>query len=113
MRPMLVGCLLALLPCAEITEATSCFSAWTTGYVRTDHSPRTFDGTSIYGDEPIVAAGWSIPMGSTVWVEGLGTFRVADRGGGLAPTQIDIAVWSRQDAFRITGTRTVCVSPPE
>jgi 3D (Asp-Asp-Asp) domain-containing protein len=83
-----------------------------TGYVRSEGGARTYDGTSIYADEAIVAASWDIPLGSTVEVEGLGTFRVADRGMLGSSGWIDIAVWSRAEAYRLTGRRTVCVLPP-
>jgi hypothetical protein len=36
---------------------------------------------------------------------------VADRGH-LAPGQIDVAVWSRAEAYQATGLRQACVSPP-
>jgi 3D (Asp-Asp-Asp) domain-containing protein len=88
-----------------------CYSAWVTGYSRTEHSARTYDGTPISTDEPIAAAGWDIPIDSIVSVAGVGTFRVADRGR-LAPGQIDVAVWDRPTAYSITGWRDVCVTPP-
>jgi 3D (Asp-Asp-Asp) domain-containing protein len=84
-----------------------------TAYVRTDHGPRTFDGTSIYTDEAIAAASWDIPIGWYVDVDGLGTYRVADRGGGLGSSGwIDIAVWTRAEAYALTSVRDICVYPP-
>lgn len=94
---------------AQAAHASYCFPAQITGYVRGAHSPYTYDGTSIWTPEPIAAASWSIPIDSTVWVEGLGSFRVADRGMP-GPAHIDVAVWSRPEAYAITGVRTVCVS---
>jgi hypothetical protein len=79
-----------------------------TGYVRTEYSPWTFDGTSIYTDEPIVAASWNLPIDTVVDVEGLGQFRVADRGH-LGARHIDVAVWTRAEAFALTGWRTICL----
>lgn len=79
-----------------------------TGYVRTEHSPWTFDGTSIFSDEPIVAASWNLPIDTIVEVEGLGQFRVADRGH-LGARHIDVAVWTRAEAFALTGWRAVCL----
>jgi 3D (Asp-Asp-Asp) domain-containing protein len=84
-----------------------------TGYSRYEHSARTYDGTSIFTDEPIAAASWNIPIDSVVVVSEIGSFRVADRGSGLGSTgHIDIAVWSRAEAYALTGLREVCVYPP-
>jgi 3D (Asp-Asp-Asp) domain-containing protein len=88
-----------------------CYAGLTTGYVRTEHGARTFDGTPITTDEAIAAAGWDIPIDSYVTVDGAGPYRVADRGR-LAPGQVDVAVWSRAEAFELTGVRTICVSGP-
>lgn len=111
MRAAVLAALLFLGPGAQ----PDCRPATVTGYVRTDPAMNatTADGTSILADEPIVAASYDVPMGSWVEVEGLGTFRVADRGGGLRPTHIDVAVWSRAEAFELTSRRTVCILPPE
>jgi 3D (Asp-Asp-Asp) domain-containing protein len=102
---LLIGALLQLvsfLPHQHAELARGCREARITGYVRTDPAMNdwTADGTSIYTDEPIAAASYDIPMDSMVYVEGLGTYRVADRGM-LAPTHIDIA---------ITGVRTICIT---
>ena len=89
-------------------ELVACESYVITGYVRTEFSARTYDGTSIYTDEPIVAASWNLPIDTIVEIEELGRFRVADRGH-LGPRHIDVAVWSRPEAFALTGDRRVCV----
>jgi nucleoid DNA-binding protein len=54
-------------------------------------------------------------MQSTVEIEGLGTFRVADRGrlGNGSPTHIDVAVSSNLEAYSVTGWRSICVTPPQ
>jgi 3D (Asp-Asp-Asp) domain-containing protein len=83
-----------------------------TGYSRFDYSGRTYDGTSVYADERIAAASWNIPLQSIVEVEGLGRYRVADRGALGSYGWVDIATWSRQEAFSLTSTRRVCVYPP-
>jgi 3D (Asp-Asp-Asp) domain-containing protein len=88
-----------------------CSQARITGYVRGAHSPRTADGTSIWTGEEIAAASYDVPMGSYVEVDGLGVYRVADRGR-LGNTHIDIAVWSQADAYAITGWRQVCIWGP-
>lgn len=89
-----------------------CGPAHITGYVRTEFSPHTADGTSIYTDEPIVAASYDVAMGATVEIEGLGTFRVADRGmlgNGHPLTWIDVAVWTHSEAYALTGEYQICV----
>lgn len=89
----------------------ACFEARTTGYVRGHHSPWTADGTSIWTPEPIAAASYDLPLGAYVWVEGVGTVRIADRGrlGSGNPTWIDVAVYSTAEAYALTGTRLICV----
>jgi len=85
-----------------------------TGYVRTDFTGRTYDGTNIRTQEPICAASWNIPLGSRVWIEGLDDlFRVADRGRLGYSDWIDVACWSREQAYELTGHRMICVYPPE
>lgn len=74
-----------------------------TGYVRTEFSDYTADGTSVYTDEAIAAGSYNLPLGAYVWVEGVGAYRIADRGH-LGRRHIDVAVWSRAEAFEITGT---------
>jgi len=101
-----------ILSVALLAQTWCAEGATITGYVRSEFSPRTFDGTSIYTPEPIAAASWSIPIGSYVSVDGLGTYRVADRGM-LGPFHIDIAVWDRATAYALTSVRRVCVVPPE
>jgi 3D (Asp-Asp-Asp) domain-containing protein len=89
-----------------------CAEGRITGYVRSEYGPLTADGTPILTDEPIAAAGYAIPLGSYVDVDGVGSFRVADRGM-LGPTDVDIAVWSRADAYALTSTRRVCIRGAE
>ena len=105
----------ATAPVEAPAEAPWCGKTRLTGYVRTEFSPWTFDGTSIYADEPIAAASWDVALGSLAEVEGLGVFRVADRGrlGNGTPTPwLDIAVWTRAEAYALTGYRNVCFRRP-
>ena len=113
MRPAVLGCLLALLPASTADAAEPyCYRGVVTAYVRSEYGPTTYDGTPIGTSEAIAAAGWDIPLDSVVSVEGLGTYRVADRGM-LGPGHIDVAVWTRQEAYAATGTnRLICVRPP-
>jgi 3D (Asp-Asp-Asp) domain-containing protein len=88
--------------------------AWVTGYNRLDPAmnAHTADGTPITTPEPIAAASYDVRMGALVEIDGLGTFRVADRGSGLGNgsplTHIDVAVWSNEAAYEITGIKWVC-----
>ena len=101
----------AMLLWTGLQQTPWCFRATVTGYVRGEGNVRTFDGTSVYTDEPIAAASWNIPLGSMVVVEDAGVFRVADRGR-LGPGHIDILVDTRAEALALTSTRNVCVFPP-
>ena len=116
-RRTLFGTLIAgvagLLSVAKAEAQPTCRQARITGYVRSDFSGRTYDGTSVYTSEPICAASFNIPLGSRIWIEGLeGTFRVADRGRLGWSDWVDVACWSRAEAYQLTGTRLICVYPP-
>ena len=52
----------------------------------------------------------SVPV-QPVEIEDVGTFRVADRGmlGYGNPTWIDVATWSRAEAYALTGEYQICV----
>ena len=97
------------------TEAPWCGNVKLTAYVRTEFSPWTYDGTDVRTEEKIVAASWDVKMGSLADIDGLGTFRVADRGhlgNGVPHTWVDVAVWSRAEAYALTGFRRVCFRRP-
>jgi hypothetical protein len=116
-RVHVTSCLmvLAVLLPSTTHRAPWCGQTRITGYVRTDFSGFTYDGTSIYTPEKIVAASWDVVMGTMATIEGLGTFRVADRGhlGNGYPTPwLDVAVWSRAEAYELTGTRHACFRRP-
>lgn len=85
-----------------------------TGYVRSEFSGLTFDGTPITTTERIVAASWDVVMGAIALIDGI-AYRVADRGmlGNGTPTPwVDVALWSRSEAYAITGIREVCFRKP-
>jgi len=98
------------------TEAPWCGPTRITGYVRTDGNPFTFDGTSIYTAEHIVAASWDVALGTLATIEGLPhVYRVADRGhlgSGVPMSWVDVATWSRSEAYALTGVRNVCFRKP-
>lgn len=104
---LLVG---GLAPVAS--QQPACFLGRVTGYVRSEYGPRTYDGTPIWTDEPIAAGSWDLPIDSLVEVEGLGTYRIADRGLLGSSGWVDVAVWTRAEAYAATGTRRICVYPP-
>ena len=110
---VIAGALLIAMTTLGLPEASWCQSARVTGYVRTEYSRWTFDGTDILSDEPIAAASWNIPIGSYVDVADYGTVRIADRGMLGSAGHIDIAVWSRAEAFALTSVREICVRPSE
>lgn len=90
-----------------------CGDARITGYLRTD-GPYTYDGTPTWIDEPIAAASWDVQMGSLADIDGVGTFRIADRGmlgNGNPMPWVDVATWSRSEAYALTGVRRVCFRP--
>ena len=48
-----------------------------------------------------IAAGPGIPFGTRVWIESIGIREVHDRGGMITDSHIDVAVWTRKEAFEI------------
>lgn len=106
-RRMLLHAAILTLVASVRLSASGCELYQITGYVRTDFAGPTADGTPIRTDEPIVAASYNLPLGSYVWIEDLGTFRVADRGM-LGPRHLDVATWTRSEAYQLTGWRMAC-----
>jgi len=110
-----IGAALLLTSLFSPAEAPWCGLTKNTAYVRTEGNAQTYDGTSIWTGEAIVAASWDVKMGSWVDIDGLGTFRVADRGmlgHGEPMPWLDIATWTRQEAYALTGTRWACFRRP-
>lgn len=102
---------LALLLGARL-EDPECISPasihWTSGYVRGHHSDHTADGTNIWNGEHLVATGPEYPFRTVLWIDGLGYYRVADRGSGVGVGHIDVLVDSEREAFAITSRRLAC-----
>jgi 3D (Asp-Asp-Asp) domain-containing protein len=48
-----------------------------------------------------------IPLGTNVWVDGLGTFLAADTGGGVHGYHIDVLVYTQQEALALGRQRRV------
>lgn len=53
-----------------------------------------------------------IPLGSTVYIQGLGVFHAEDTGGAVLGRHVDVFVYSLAEANAITGYRTVGWVPP-
>lgn len=100
---------------AALFAASWCGDATISGYVRSEYGPRTYDGTLIGTAEPIAAASWDVRIGAMADIDGYGTVRIADRGmlgNGSPRPWVDVAVWSRPEAFALTGVRNVCFRRP-
>jgi 3D (Asp-Asp-Asp) domain-containing protein len=115
MTPLIAAALLLTTHAAP--AAQECQQYVVTSYAAAEYPGWTADGsTTTWGainrGEPIAAASFNVPFGSTVWVEGLGSYRVADRGQ-LGARHIDVLVPTRGEALEIgRSVRTVCVLPP-
>jgi hypothetical protein len=112
----LVGAALLLgLATLGPAEAPWCGPTKLTAYVRTDYGPYTFDGTPIGTAEKIAAASWDVRLGALADIPDYGTVRIADRGmlgSGSPMPWVDVAVWSRSEAFALTSVRHVCFRRP-
>lgn len=112
-----VGGLLVLAATPDIVISPAslgyCRPVWVTGYLRTDFGAYTYDGTPIGTPEPIAAASWDIPLGHYVVIQDVGRFRVADRGHLGSDGWIDVAVWTRSEAYALTGSREACIVAPD
>jgi 3D (Asp-Asp-Asp) domain-containing protein len=53
-----------------------------------------------------------IPLGSTVYIQGLGVFHAEDTGGAVIGQHIDVFVNSVAEAYQLTGYRLVSFIPP-
>lgn len=79
-------------------------SYWITGYTATG----SVCANGNYPSSGYTAACNSLPMGTVVYIEGIGTRVVEDRGG-MASNVIDVFVDSTSDAYAITGTYDVYI----
>lgn len=100
--------LLTMPPAGAARSNSNCDSWFVTGYVRGEGSAYTADGTSVWSGEAVAAAPYWVPFGTYVTVDGLGTYRVADRGR-LGERHLDVLVDTRRQAYALTGTYTVCL----
>ena len=89
--------------------AQSCSQATITAYSVEQYGGATADGTRTPGSAGVIAAAsTNYPLGSYVSVEGLGTYRIADRGH-LGANHIDVLMQTTREALSFgRQTRTVC-----
>ena len=110
-RAITVAVLALALLGASVGEAEeSCGEFRVTGYASEQYPGFTADGTRTLGNEwTIVAVDPAvIPLGSTVWIEGLGEFRAADTGAGVLGRHLDVLTYTVAEAYALTGTYRAC-----
>lgn len=107
---MFVGILVSfLLSLAQ----PACETYYITGYAASDFPGVTADGSTttvqaLSAGDHIVAASYNLPFDTLITIEELPhVYRVADRGH-LGTRHIDVLVWTRGEAFELTGYREVC-----
>ena len=93
-------------------ETAVCDTYRITGYSVAAYPGRTADGSTtttgaMARGEWIAAASYNIPFGAQVEIEGIGTYRVVDRGH-LGARHIDVLVMTDAEAYALTSTRRAC-----
>jgi 3D (Asp-Asp-Asp) domain-containing protein len=97
----------ALLGAALLLQ---CQSYTITAYSVEQFGGYTYDGTPTRGNAGVIAAGsWNLPINTIVEVEGVGVYRIADRGH-LGTRHVDILMQSTREALNFgQQTRNVCI----
>jgi 3D (Asp-Asp-Asp) domain-containing protein len=87
----------------------ACSQATITAFSVEQYPGLTADGTPTHGNVgAIVAASHNYALGSTLTIDGLGTYRVADRGH-LGPNHVDVLMQTTAEARQFgRQTRQVC-----
>ncbi len=80
-----------------------------TGYTATGN--RTATGTVPHWGTVAVDSS-VIPLGSKVYIQGLGVFHAEDTGGAVDGNHVDVFVNSTTEAYQLTGYRLVSFVPP-
>lgn len=93
----------------RVEAQAGCSQATITAYSVEQYPGRTADGTPTPGNAGVIAAAsYNYALGSYVTVEGLGTYRVADRGH-LGANHVDVLMQTTREALQWgRQTRTVC-----
>lgn len=109
MKGVLVALGLLLLISSGAIAQENCATAVITAYSVEQYPGRTADGTSTQGNAGVIAAAsHNYTIGSQIWVEGLGSYRVADRGR-LGANHVDILMQTTREAINFgRQTRLVC-----
>jgi 3D (Asp-Asp-Asp) domain-containing protein len=81
-----------------------------TGYLATGSRTRT--GTIPHWGTVAVDPS-VIPLGSTVYIQGLGVFKAEDTGGAIIGRSVDVFVATAAQAYQLTGYRLVSFVPPQ
>lgn len=103
---LLINAIVAAHSAAPQAAAAECGPAVITAYSTEDYPGLTASGLPTWPNVGgIVAGGGAYELGQTVWVEGLGSFVVADRGH-LGWSQLDLLVASHAEAVQ-WGRRTL------
>lgn len=98
MLVLLIGLLALGLTASTVGAQANCAVATVSAYSVEQYPGQTADGTPTQGNAGVIAAGGSnYALGSYVWVEGLGTYRIADRGH-LAASQVDVLMQTIYEA---------------
>lgn len=97
---LLIALIVILLGLSQqIASAAECRMAPVTAFSAEDFPGLTADGTHTSPNVGLIVAGGSdYRLGQEVWVEGIGTLRVADRGH-LRHDQLDLLVATRHEAI--------------
>lgn len=91
-------------PIQESTGMSYLGTYYITGYVATGNPCSNGN----YPTAGYTVASNTIPMGTTIWIDGLGT-RVVEDTGGMAGNVIDVFVGSVDEAYAITGNYEVYI----
>ncbi len=93
----------------SVVAQQTCSSAVITAYSVEQYPGTTADGTRTPGNAGVIAAAsHNYALGTYITVEGLGTYRVADRGH-LGANHIDVLMQTTREALQFgRQTRLVC-----
>lgn len=93
----------------RVAAQESCSQTVITAYSVEQYPGTTTDGTRTPGNAGVIAAAsYNYALGTFITVEGLGTYRVADRGH-LGPNHIDVLMATTREAINFgRQSRLVC-----